>query len=481
MVTRRQLVKSSAALAFIGLAQSTLGKTPGKSTLSKTQALDAKGPPLRSVQGYGSLIADPNKLLDLPAGFQYDVISQLGDKMDDGLTVPNRADGMGCFALDEHRVALVRNHELDPSHFSKISKDWQTFTSEHAFDSFQHRSQSDSESHQRVALPGGTTTIVYNTKDQKREKEFVSLTGTIRNCSGGVTPWGSWLTCEESVETSKTTKGKIGKSHGYVFEVPADASGPVKPVPLKAMGRFNHEAVVVDPRTGIAYLTEDRNDSLLYRFIPKENGKLSLGGQLQALVIKNTPQFDTRNWSVVKMAVSQWYETEWVDLSNPESPEDDLRLRGYQKGAAVFARGEGIHWADDELYFCCTSGGKKKLGQIMRYRPSKYEGSNNEAKGPGQLQLFLESTDPSLYNFGDNLTVTPQNHLLVCEDQYTDVVDNYLRGVTPSGEVYAFARLHEQTELAGACFSPDGSTLFVNVYSPAKTLAIRGPWEKFMV
>ena len=156
-----------------------------------------------------------------------------------------------------------------------------------------------------------------------------------------------------------------------------------------------------------------------------------------------------------------------------------MRARGYQEGAALFARGEGIHWGDNELYFCCTNGGSKQLGQIMRYQPSAFEGQPQEAEEPGRLQLFLQSEDESLYNFGDNLTVTPYGHLLVCEDQYTDVVENHLRGVTPRGEAYDFARLNMQTELAGACFSPDGSVLFVNLYSPTRTLAIRGPWENF--
>jgi hypothetical protein len=113
----------------------------------------------------------------------------------------------------------------------------------------------------------------------------------------------------------------------------------------------------------------------------------------------------------------------------------------------------------------------------MRYQPSVHEGTNQEAGKPGRIQLFLESEDKSLFNFGDNLVVTPFGDLIVCEDQYTDVVDNHLRGVTLEGELYNFARLHEQTELAGACFSPDGSTMFVNVYSPTKTLAIEGPWS----
>jgi uncharacterized protein len=113
----------------------------------------------------------------------------------------------------------------------------------------------------------------------------------------------------------------------------------------------------------------------------------------------------------------------------------------------------------------------------MRYRPSRNEGRPSESTAPGRLQLFVESTDAAMLNFGDNITVAPNGHLIVCEDQYTDVVDNHLRGITPDGRVYAFARLHAQTELAGACFSPDGRTLFVNVYSPTKTLAITGPWS----
>jgi hypothetical protein len=254
--------------------------------------------------------------------------------------------------------------------------------------------------------------------------------------------------------------------------VPANATSLVDAIPLKAMGRFNHEAAAVDPKTGIVYLTEDKGDGLFYRFVPNTYGKLAEGGQLQALVIKNTPQFDSRNWQNADAELLNWLDAQWMDINNPESPNDDLRMQGFDKGAALFARGEGIHWADGELYFCCTNGGFKQFGQIFRYQPSVTDQQS------GRIQLFLESEDDSLFNFGDNLTVTPQGHLLVCEDAYTDTVNNHLRGVTPKGELYSFARLRTQTEPAGVCFSPDGSTLFVNVYSPTKTLAIRGPWHK---
>jgi len=304
----------------------------------------------------------------------------------------------------------------------------------------------------------------------------MSLIGTIRNCSGGITPWGTWLTCEES--TAKAND-KLSKDHGYAFEVPANTKTMIKATPLIEMGRFNREAACIDPRTGIVYMTEDRDDSLLYRFIPKVRNELQQGGRLQALTIKQQPKFDTRNWNKVSMPLNQEMEAHWIDLDNPESPDDDLRLRGYKAGAALFARGEGIHWGNNELYFCCTSGGAKKLGQIMRYVPSLSEGTASEDKQPGKLSLFVESDSKQSLNFGDNITVAPNGHLLVCEDQYSDPVDNHLKGVTTNGQTYDFARIKIQTEPAGACFSPDGNILFVNLYSPTRTLAITGPWDSF--
>lgn len=453
MITRRQFLLSASTLAFIGLSRSAFGK------VSLANLKD-------DVFAYGPLVPDVNKLFDLPQGFSYQVISQLGDKMDDGLAVPDKADGMGCIALDSQRVALIRNHELTPKNIKHADKSIQSHKTPLAYDEFDNG----------VALPGGTSHIIYNMKTHKSEQTFLSLCGTIRNCSGGITPWGSWLTCEETVVNQSDG---LKKSHGYIFEVPATATGLVKPEPLIAMGRFNHEAAAVDPRTGIVYMTEDRGDSLFYRFIPNEKGKLNKGGKLQAMVVKNHAQFDTRNWGNTTMPLHNQMDVQWVDLDEPQSPKDDLRIRGYEQGAALFARGEGIHWGDEALYFCCTNGGKKQLGQVMKYQPSPFEGTEKENTVTGKISLFVESEDKSLFNFGDNLTVAPNGHLIVCEDQYTDVVDNHLRGVTPSGEVYTFARLTAQTELAGACFSPDGSTLFVNVYSPAKTLAITGPWDSF--
>jgi secreted PhoX family phosphatase len=167
--------------------------------------------------------------------------------------------------------------------------------------------------------------------------------------------------------------------------------------------------------------------------------------------------------------VGRSLKANWVDLDDVEAPQNDLRLRGAAKGAAIFARGEGIHMGDGELYFCCTSGGAAKLGQIFRLVPG-LDGATD------RLELFFESESPDQFNYGDNLCVAPNGHLVVCEDQYSKVVDNYLRGIDPAGRAYPLGRLHRQTELAGACYSPDGRWLFVNVFSPALTLAITGPW-----
>lgn len=452
MLTRRQFTLALTGSAFAGLLASC----------NPAQGPGAQKP----LRAYGDLVPDPEGLLDLPGGFGYRVISAFGQRMDDGFVVPDYADGMGCFALDERRVALVRNHELRAN-----QQDLGPIHGKHASGLAAYDRNDLGE-----ALPGGATTIIYDLASQRVQSQHLSLLGTIRNCAGGTTPWRSWLSCEEDL--TRAGEG-VGRDHGWVFEVPVRARGLAQPTPLVAMGRFNHEAAAVDPRTGIVYLTEDRDDSLFYRFLPNAPGELARGGRLQALALAETGIVDSRNWQGISMSRGTWHETRWIDLEGVKSPDDDLRMRGHARGALLFARGEGIHFGDDELYFCCTSGGAAALGQVMRYKPSRFEGQPAERSEPGRLQIFVESTDPAQFNFGDNLTVAPNGHLIVCEDQYTEIVDNYLRGVTPSGDLYPFARLRTQTELAGACFSPDGSTLFVNLYSPGKTLAITGPWAEF--
>jgi secreted PhoX family phosphatase len=463
---RGVLTTGAAALAFSGLAR----QASAQSAASTAETY------VNEVEGYGPLRPDPNGLFDLPEGFSYTVVSQGGETMDDGLLVPGQFDGMGCFSLTGSQVALVRNHELKGS--SRSHRNWGPggyrqerlgrVDASKAYDTFKNGQ----------VLPGGTTTVIYDLETGETVRQFMSLAGTSTNCCGGMTPWGSWLTCEETEE--KPSNADVMKEHGYIFEVPANAEGLVQAVPLKAMGRFDHEAVCVDPRTGILYQTEDQGDGLFYRFIPTTPGRLVDGGRLQAMVVRGAPGADTANHDGARFwSVADWKEVDWIDLDDVESPNDDLRKRGHAAGAALVARGEGIHWGDGELYLTATSGGPIERGQILRYIPSPDEGQAGERARPGRIQLFVESTDEKAMNMGDNLTVAPWGHLIVCEDNYSSALRNHLKGVTPNGKLYTLGRnvFQGNSELCGCVFSPDGEVLFVNIQYPGVTLAITGPWN----
>jgi hypothetical protein len=467
--SRRSFLATTAA--FAGWSRLAYAQTPA--------AVGAAPLPgyRNEVKGYGDLVKDPHGVFDLPEGFSYRIISQMGETMDDGFVVPDNADGMGCFGLGGSRVALVRNHELKPSDSNRGPYGISQRLAARADLKKAYDLKADG-----VPCPGGTTTMVYDLKSRRLVSQHLSLIGTAVNCAGGATPWGSWLTCEERV--IKAGDG-VGKDHGWVFEVPAGDKGLVEAVPIKAMGRFQHEAACVDPRTGVVYLTEDSFDGagLFYRFLPNDRRNLHKGGRLQAMGLRDAPEGgDTRNWKGnVTWRTGDWKEVFWIDLDGVESPEEDLRLRGHAKGAAWIARGEGIHFGVGEMYFTATSGGAPGNGQILRYVPSPLEGQAGEKDQPGRLQLFLESAEERVYDFGDNLTVAPWGHLIVCEDRYSDVDRNHLKGVTPEGKVYTIGRnvYSGNAELAGICFSPDGRSAFVNIYQPGMTLEITGPWDRF--
>lgn len=420
-----------------------------------------------------ALKPDPKKLFDLPEGFSYTAISSQGERMDDGLFVPGKHDGMATFAGPDGRTILVRNHELEPH-----EKDLGAFGKNNEYlERVDQNRMFDFGKGEKPSL-GGTTTLIYNTKERRLEKHFLSLGGTIRNCAGGATPWNSWITCEETLQGPDD---QIEKEHGFNFEVPADASELVKAIPLVDMGRFNHEAIAVDPRSGVVYETEDRGNGLIYRYLPNEKGRMVAGGKLEALRFKGKTFTDTRNWlGSRRIKEGDVFDVEWVDVSNFDPAEDELRVYGhFVHGCARFARGEGMWYGRDSIYFACTTGGQAHKGQIWRYFPSLYEGTSEENNSPGRLELFVEPNDNNIVENADNLCVAPWGDLFVCEDNDGKATpEQYLLGVTPTGHVYKFGKnALNNSELAGVCFSPDGGTLFVNIYSPGITLAITGPWE----
>jgi uncharacterized protein len=338
---------------------------------------------------------------------------------------------------------------------------------------------------------------VVNPFTRELERDFTSLSGTAVNCAGGITPWDSWITSEET--NVGPSPGGWTKQHGYNFDVPAGANGTVPAVPLTAMGRFSHEAVAVDPKTWIVYQTEDNGStSGFYRFIANTPGVLVNGGTLEMLAIDGRPNYDTRTGQTIGAALP----VKWVPIANPNPPGTSSTAvynQGRDLGAARFARLEGCWYGNGTIYFDSTSGGNAGVGQVWEFTPDR---------DGGTLTLIFESPSAAVLDAPDNLAVSPQGSILLCEDGDDD---QYMRGVTLGGEIFDFA-LNLQTghEWAGATFAeadpswndskirgthaPLGSrwdrvTLFVNRQGATSganpplagdegmTFAIWGPWQ----
>lgn len=399
-------------------------------------------------------------LLQLPEGFRYLSHGWTGDPLADGTPTPGVHDGMAVIQTDANQLVICRNHELSGNGrpFADAAR---------CFDPHG---------------PGGCVILTFDQSAGAWGKGLPSISGTVKNCAGGPTPWGTWLTCEETVfgpgDEDDGERLDYEREHGWIFEVPA--GGITDPQPLKAMGRFVHEAVAVDPRTGIVYETEDAKTAGFYRFVPNRPGELTHGGRLQMLSVASAA--DLRRLATV----GQTFDVRWVDIAEPErahSPETTDRAGVFQQGKAqhgtTFARLEGCWFGNDRIYFVSTSGGTAEAGQVWEYDPVQE-----------QLRLLFESPSRDVLDSPDNITVRPQGGIVLCEDG--DHLPNRLHGLTSAGELFPIAAnntvLHGERnrisgdfrdqEWAGATFSPDGRWLFVNLQKPGITLAITGPWSE---
>ena len=417
---------------------------------------------------FGPLVKDPDGLMDLPEGFSYKVISRAGERMSDGFLVPGHADGMGAVADEKGDVILMRNHEL--SHLFPLSQG--PFGEDLALLPRLPLNRIYDRGTKGIPPQAGVTTLVYDTRAQALKKQFLSLAGTLFNCGGNLTPWNTWLSCEELFEGPDDF---FARSHGYVFEVPVSSRARLAtPRPLKAMGRFLHEGAAVHPEFQAVYQTEDQKEGLFYRFLPKKPGKLARGGILQCLALTDKSRTDLRNWEGIVARTGEKLDVEWKTLEDVNRKKDDLRFIGIEQGGIPFANGEGVLHNGGKIIFACTNGGRRKQGQIWRYHPSPFEGSPREKEQPGQVELVFESPSLQILEHPDQMTMTPWGDLFVCEDGYGD---QFLKGLRPNRTTYPFARnALDESEFAGVCFSPDKTTMFLNMQDAGITFAVTGPF-----
>ncbi|AJT63703.1 hypothetical protein T261_2018 [Streptomyces lydicus] len=454
--TRRQILARTGALgASIAFAGNLSEIFAGTAT---AQSMGASG--------YGPLVPDPDGLLDLPKGFRYRVLSREGDPLPSGEgRVPSNCDGMAAFPGPPGRrggTHLVRNHE--------------------------------NRTHSRSAVPhvpgltydpggeGGCTALELD-RDNRVRSERVAIAGTSTNCAGGHTPWNTWLTCEET--EFRAGDENYTKDHGFIFEVDPYDPQRTGAVPLTAMGRFQHEAVAVDPGTGTVYETEDAFEKpfgLFYRFLPDKpmggRGSLRAGGRLQALRVPGVPDLST-----VQQPGIVFDHVTWVDVPDPLARRTPIRFQDFGPLGITHAQKlEGCYWGGSCVYFVSSfahrddGSAADHYGQVWKYDPRRHRLTQVVVFGPDtDLQLPGESPD--------NICLAPSGGLMVCEDGEGA---QHVFGLTRHGEVYAMARGRQNIgtpdkpewgEFAGVTFSPDFRTMYVNCYTPGTTFAVTGPWN----
>ncbi len=442
------------------------------STVAKAGGSPSPAPGAAAPAGYGPLVRteDQNgdEILALPEGFQYVTFSRTGDAMSDGTATPRALDGMAAFRGDHGRTLLIRNHEVRnaPGDFAAAVV---------APESVKYDPLGSA----------GTVSVLFDTRTGEKVSDWVSFAGSSTNCAGGMAYKNvGWITCEET--TVGPAQG-FGQKHGYPFLVLASSRTATKSVPLSGLGRFAHEAVAVDPANGVIYETEDSgDDSGFYRYLPYDARRPEKGGQLQMLAVKGQPNHDTKTGQVLGKELP----VRWVRIDDPdpdlEGGAPEVAKQGAAKGAALFNRLEGI-WYDRRsggFFFVSTSGGDAGFGQVWYYDARE-----------NHLALWFESPGGSVLDSPDNLLVTPRGGLVLCEDNASagggshplapEIANvNRLVGVSRDGEPFEFAlNTMSDTEFAGACFSPDRSTLFANLLGSAApgsgmTVAITGPWSR---
>ncbi|CAN5446958.1 DUF839 domain-containing protein [soil metagenome] len=445
--------------SFLKVSGAGLGGLALAGPFSAAMARVAGAEPLTSA-GYGPLspvnaLNDGVGYLSLPAGSSYYAFGHVGSTMTDGNVTPVMHDGMAAFMQSNGKIRLVRNHENRDA--------VNTNTGAIVPAALAH----DPGGH------GGCVILEFDPANPPASPtavpSWVALGGTTVNCAGGPTPWGSWMTCEETTSVNSAN----GIKHGYIFEVPAatNAGSPVAAVPYVAMGRFAHEAVAIDPLTEWAYMTEDNgNNSGFYRFRPTAARNYTAGTLEMAKI--GAAEYNTKTGQTVGAPLA----VTWVPVADPDATTVSCFEQGRLQGGARFSRGEGIWYnaVDKKMYFNCTDGGAASCGQVFAFDPAT-----------DTATLVYESPNAATLLKPDNITISPEGNVWLIEDP-DRAQRSRIKGLADDGTLFPFAENNRSTtspggadyldEFAGGCFSPDGKWLFVNIQTPGVTLAITGPF-----
>ncbi len=435
--------------------------------------------------------------LQLPRGFQYRSFQHAGELLGDGVVIPGRHDGMAAFDAPGNATYLVRNHEILGSGTA--------FAGAPVYD---------------PGAEGGTTTAVVR-KNGTVLDSWASLAGTSGNCAGGPMPWGSWVTCEETVNgfdvfddfrfgggQSYVDNANLQQKHGYVFEVPAVGASAATPV--RSAGRFSHEAIAFAPDDNAFYLTEDDFGfpSGFYRYVPPQgSSRLDDGGELYMLAVTGVPNAHLEGVN----EVGATFDVSWVRIEDPDptfpmvdgrpTTTNDQAIHAVAKQGwldadhptAYFGRLEGAIYDRGVVYFTATQGGGPAEEGFDPNDPEPRGGFGNGRGqiwayhvGARRLELVYVSPGADVLDFPDNITTSPRGTLVICEDGDEG---NWLRGLGTDGRLFDIARNMIPKgddiggdEFAGSTFGGDGHTLFVNIQSGAgMSIAIWGPWHRIGV